>query len=254
MMLMTGPMNPSHAFAQLGQIRLSETDLNAVLKTIAHLAKDTLPGASEVSVTLVRDGKASTAAFTGDVALQLDEAQYEAGHGPCLDASATAATLFVPHTAHECRWPHWAARAAERGVNSSLSIGLPIEEVATGALNIYASEPAAFDDDTIVLAEKFAGYAAIALANAHLYDATATLAQQLQTAMESRAVIEQAKGVIMAARRCTADEAFSILRRLSQDSNRKLRDVAASIVQQAAGGVGTHHTRGERVAVPAGRD
>jgi GAF domain-containing protein len=233
MMLMTEPMNPSEAFARLGQIKLSDTDLNAVLKTIADLAKGTLPGASEVSITLVRDGKAYTAAFTGDLAVQLDEAQYETGHGPCLDASATSATLGVTDTADECRWPQWAARAAESGVNSSLSIGLPIEEVVTGALNIYAAKPAAFDDDTIVLAQKFAGYAAIALANAHLYDASVTLAQQLQTAMESRAVIEQAKGIIMAARRCTANEAFTILRRLSQDSNRKLRDVAASLVQQA---------------------
>jgi GAF domain-containing protein len=116
--------------------------------------------------------------------------------------------------------------------HGSLSIGLPVERLVTGALNIYATEPAAFNDDTITLAHKFVGYAAIALANAHLYDTTATLAQQLQTAMDSRAVIEQAKGIIMAAHRCTADEAFTILSRSSQDSNRKLRDVATSIVQQ----------------------
>jgi GAF domain-containing protein len=231
---MTEPMNPTEAFAQLGQIKLSDTDLNAVLRTIADLANHTLPGAREVSVTLIRDDRAYTAAYTGDLALQLDESQYETGQGRCLDASAAAATVCVPDTADDCRWPLWAARAVERGVNSSLSIGLPIAEIVTGALNIYATEPAAFDDDSIVLAERFAGYAAIALANAHLYDATATLAQQLQTAMESRAVIEQAKGIIMAARRCTADEAFTILSKLSQDSNRKLRDVAVSLVQQAA--------------------
>jgi GAF domain-containing protein len=234
MMLMIEPMDPTQAFAQLGQIKLGDTDLNAVLKMIADLAKRTLPGAREVSVTLVRDSKAHTAVFTGELALDLDESQYESGHGPCLDASVTAATLSVPHTAHESRWPQWAARAAERGVNSSLSIGLPIGEVVTGALNVYAIEPAAFDDDAIVLGQRFAGYAAVALANAHMYDAAATLAEQLQAAMDSRAAIEQAKGIIMAARRCTADEAFTILSKLSQDSNRKLRHVAASLVHQAA--------------------
>jgi len=84
--------------------------------------------------------------------------------------------------------------------------------------------------------QTFAGYAAVALANAHLYDTTANLAQQMQAAMDSRAVIEQAKGIIMGDRRCTADEAFAILTRLSQDSNRKLRDIAAALVDRAAEG------------------
>ena len=119
------------------------------------------------------------------------------------------------------------------GAGSSLSIGLPIEDQVIGALNVYAEKVYAFDDDAIVLAQTFAGYAAVALANAHLYDTTATLAQQMQAAMESRAVIEQAKGIIMGERRCTADEAFAILTKVSQDSNRKLRDVAAALVARA---------------------
>jgi AmiR/NasT family two-component response regulator len=74
----------------------------------------------------------------------------------------------------------------------------------------------------------------VALANAHLYDSTATLARHMQTAMESRAVIEQAKGIVMGERRCTAEEAFAVLVKVSQDSNRKLRDVAAALVERAA--------------------
>ena len=104
----------------------------------------------------------------------------------------------------------------------------------SGALNVYATKPDNFDQDAIILAQTFAGYAAVALANAHLYDVTATLAQHMQAAMANRAVIEQAKGIIMGDRRCTADEAFRILSKLSQDSNRKLRDVAAALVARAA--------------------
>jgi GAF domain-containing protein len=230
------PLDPSAAFAQLGRIKLSDTDLNGVLQTIAGLAKRTIPGASEVSVTLIHGKGAYTAAFTGDLALNLDESQYEAGHGPCLDASAATATMSVPEMTRETRWPQWTARARDLGVNSSLSIGLPVQDTVTGALNIYATKPDAFDDDAIVLGQTFAGYAAVALANAHLYDTTASLAQQMQAAMDSRAVIEQAKGIIMAERRCTADQAFSILTKLSQDTNRKLRDVAAALVAGAAEG------------------
>jgi GAF domain-containing protein len=223
-------MDPTDAFGQLSRIKLSDTDLNGVLHTIATLAKRTIPGAAEVSVTLVRDRKAHTAAFTGELAVNLDESQYETGHGPCLDAAATAATVSVPEIANETRWPRWTPRALEGGALSSLSIGLPIHEKVTGALNIYATKPEAFDDDSVVLGQTFASYAAVALANAHLYDATATLAQQLQAAMESRAVIEQAKGIVMGDRRCSADEAFQILTKISQDSNRKLRDVATALV------------------------
>jgi GAF domain-containing protein len=227
------PMDPNEAFAQLGRIKLSESDLNAVLDTIADLAKHTIPGASEVSVTLVRNKAPQTAAFTGDLALAMDESQYESGYGPCLEASAEAATVSVPDMADENRWPRWSANAVENGVNSSLSIGLPVQETVAGALNIYSTKPDAFDNDAVLLAQTFSGYAAVALANAHLYDVTATLAQQLQAAMESRAVIEQAKGIIMGDRRCTADEAFAILSKLSQDSNRKVRDVATSLVEEA---------------------
>jgi GAF domain-containing protein len=227
------PLDPIEAFAELGRIRLGEADIDAVLQRIADLAKRTVPGAEEVSVTLVRSSTAQTAAFTGDLARHLDESQYERGHGPCLDASASAASLSLPDMRSESRWPDFAARALAVGCRSSLSIGLPAQDAVSGALNVYAVETAAFDDDAIVLAQTFGGYAAVALANAHLYDTQATLARQMQAAMESRAVIEQAKGIIMGGRRCSPDEAFRILSKLSQESNRKLRDVAAALVASA---------------------
>ncbi|GIF17184.1 GAF and ANTAR domain-containing protein [Actinoplanes teichomyceticus] len=228
------PMDPNEAFAELGRIRLADVDIDTLLDKIAQLAKHTIPGAAEVSVTLLRGDNAHTAAFTGELARNLDEVQYERGHGPCLDASTGTASLSVPDTSSEDRWSDWARDAQQAGALSSLSIGLPVQEKITGALNIYATKPHAFDDDAIALAQTFAGFAAVGLANAHLYDTQATLASHMQKAMESRAVIEQAKGIIMGQRRCTAPEAFAILTKLSQDSNRKLRDVATALVDKAA--------------------
>ena len=227
-------LDPLDAFGRLGRLKLAETDLKGVLDEVAHLAKRTIPGAEEVSVTLVSRKKAYTAAYTGQLAMDLDEMQYDQGHGPCLDASAGAATLSLADMSTEDRWPDWAARALQAGARSSLSIGLPMHEQVTGALNVYATEPQAFDEDAIILGQTFAGYAAVALINAHLYDAQASLAQQMQAAMQSRAVIEQAKGIIMGSRHCTADEAFAILTRLSQDTNRKLREVATALVASAS--------------------
>jgi GAF domain-containing protein len=222
--------DPIEAFAELGRINLAENDLPQVLSRVSELAKRTIPGASEVSVTLLQDSRASTAAYTGELALHLDEQQYEQGYGPCLEAAQAGVTLQIVDMAAEERWPAYVPCALERGARSSLSVGLPIQHAVTGALNIYATEPNAFDVESVALAENFAGYAAVALANAHLYSTTAALAEQMQQAMASRAAIEQAKGVLIAQTGCTPDQAFDLLSRRSQNANRKLRDVAAQIV------------------------
>jgi GAF domain-containing protein len=228
------PMDPADAFARLGRIKLSVTDLDGVFQQIADLAKRTIPGVSEASVSVVSAKGPSTPAFTGDLALALDESQYELGHGPCLDAASSTTVQAVTDMTTESRWPDWTSRARQAGAHSSLSIGLPVHEAVTGALNLYATESGAFDDDAVTLAQTFAGYAAVAMANAYLYDAKTTLAQHMEAAMTNRAVIEQAKGIIMGDRRCTPDEAFAILTKISQDTNRKVRDVAAALVARAA--------------------
>jgi GAF domain-containing protein len=227
------PIDATDAFSELGRIKLSDTDLVGVLGRIAELAKQTLRDAAEVSVTLIRPTGPQTAAFTGQLAIELDEYQYEQGHGPCLSAAQKGDTFVITDMATETRWPDWTPRALRAGAGSSLSIGLPIKESVNGALNVYSTKVGAFDEDTVLLAQTFVGYALVALANAHLYDTTANLASNLQAAMDSRAIIEQAKGIIMGERRCSSVEAFAILAKLSSDSNRKLRDVATALVESA---------------------
>ena len=230
------PLEPAEALVELGRIRLGESGLEEVLSQIAALARRTVPGVEEASVTLLRGDTPQSLAYTSELARELDEWQYEQGRGPCLDASVSGDALVLPDLDTEERWPVWAAHARERGVASSLSVGLPIQEAVVGTLNVYATRPRAFDAEGVALAKTFAAYAAVALANAHLYESTATLARQMQTAMESRAVIEQAKGIIMGDRRCTSDEAFALLAKISQDTNRKVRDVAEALVERASRG------------------
>jgi GAF domain-containing protein len=236
--MMHDPADPLAAVTELGHVKLNETSLDDVLNRVADAAQRTVPGAADVSITLVRSRGPYTAAYTGELALALDERQYEHQRGPCLQAAAEHRTISVPDTATDARWAGWAQRAAAAGAGSVLSVGLPILQDVSGALNIYGRKPAAFDDDAVTLAKSFARYAAVALANAYAYHGAADLARQMQEAMDSRAVIEQAKGIIMAEQRCSPDEAFAVLTRISQDSNRKVRDVAASLVtdvQQAPG-------------------
>ena len=221
------------AFAELGRISLAEHDLGQVLTRVAELAKRVISGAAEVSVTLVAGGLAGTAAYTGNLALSLDERQYDAGYGPCLDAAAKETVHLIADMAAETRWPAFTADALRHGAHSSLSVGIPVHETVTGAINIYADQAEVFDDEAVELARTFAGYAAVAMANANLYSTTAALAEQMTRAMASRAVIEQAKGILIAQRQLSPEAAFDVLSRASQTANRKLRDIAQAIVDKA---------------------
>jgi GAF domain-containing protein len=230
------PRDPLVAFAELGRVKLGESDLQAVLGRVAELARQTLPGMAGASVTLVESDGAFTAAFSGQLALDLDETQYRDGFGPCLEVAQSAGTVTVPDMAAETRWPAFAHQALAAGVHSSLSVALPLQEAVVGALNIYARQPAVFDQDAIEVARTFAGYAAVAIANVRLYQSTATLAEDMRRAMETRAVIEQAKGILVAQQHCTPEQAFELLTRLSQTTHRKLRDCAADLVTSTAKG------------------
>jgi len=231
------------AFAQLSSIVLGDEPLPAILERLVHIARQVLPLDVEASITLLSRDEATTVASTDAVAEKLDERQYDDERGPCLDAAQAGERILIPDMRHESRWPRFAASATDVGVLSSLSTPLPIQRQVMGALNFYAPVPDAFSDETIELAEMFATHAAVAVANAHLYETTAALAEQMKQAMATRAVIEQAKGIIMRDRGCTADEAFDTLAQMSQQSHTKLRDVAQKLVDQVGRGSRRPHRR-----------
>ena len=227
------PAQPQDAFEELGRVTLADNSIDTVMDKVAALTKRTIAGAAEVSVTFVQRGKATTVATTGPLALLLDERQYDRGYGPCLDSIAGGQPLLIADMATETRWPDFAAAARKQGAGSSLSIPVPVQREVSAALNIYSTKPNAFDGSAVELASTFAAYAGVALANMHLYEAQGKVAEQLQTAMASRAVIEQAKGILMGQRGCSAEQAFDILVKLSQETNRKLREVAQALVDEA---------------------
>ncbi|SHN14377.1 GAF and ANTAR domain-containing protein [Cryptosporangium aurantiacum] len=227
------PAAAAAGIAELGRIALADLSLEQVLERVGTLARDVIPGVTEASVTLIVNDRPSTAAFTGPLALELDERQYRHGYGPCLDAARGGEIMLIPDMAAETRWPHYCPEALSRGARSGLSVPLPIQEHVLGALNLYGDTPNAFSPETVDVPVLFASYAAVAVANAHLYATTAELAEGMRQAMVSRAVIEQAKGILMGQRGCSAEEAFNQLTALSQHTNRKLRDVAAGLVARA---------------------
>jgi GAF domain-containing protein len=220
------------AFEELGQMSFAEHSLQSLIQQVTDLAAQVLPGDAATSVTIVEEDRGPrTVAASGPDALDLDFAQYEVRSGPCLEAAATGRPVEIRDTAQEARWPHFAQRAAQQGFRSVFSIPLPVQELVAGSLNVYARLLVATDGPTHALASRFASYAVVPVSNMYLYETVVERAGHLQAALDSRGVIDQAKGILMERFKLTADQAFEALTRVSMESNLKVRDVAERFVQ-----------------------
>jgi GAF domain-containing protein len=230
------PDYPDHlteGIAELSRLLVNEEALDDTLHRVADLACRNIGGADLAGVTLLRDGKPTTAVFTDPASPEMDSAQYDTGVGPCLDAWRHQQVFRIDSTADDGQWPAFSQAAADHGIQSTISLPLAVRGNGIGALNLYSKQPAAFSDEDEQVGSLFADQASVALTNAQLYDSAYRLTQQLQEALTSRAVIDQAKGILMGQRGMGVDEAFAVLRTTSQRENRKLRDIAQELVDRA---------------------
>ena len=218
------------ALEQLGSLTLREHSMETLLQRVVELTKLVMPSRTEASILLMEGDRPTTPVFTGKLALDCDEIQFGRGHGPCMHAATSGELTEVPDTRTETRWRDYMDGAVEHGALSSLSVPLPIAEGLSGALNIYAREANAFDDEARSAAQSFVPYAGVAVANMQAYQNARDMADNLQMALESRAVIDQAKGILMERFKLTADMAFQVLARHSMQRNTKLRVVAEELV------------------------
>ena len=217
------------ALVTVTDLLLTEVETRALMDRMVGVAAQVLPAVAAASVT-VRDGDVgSTLAASHDAALLVDQAQYDGDDGPCLRALRTGEEVHVTELA-TAEWPIVAEAAARAELRSSLSVPMRNGELL-GVLNLYGAHPGSFADEAArANARIFARYAAtIGVAHTRFHHAVAEV-EQLHQALESRAVIEQAKGMIMLRERCNADDAFQLLVRTSQHSHLKLRDIASSLV------------------------
>jgi GAF domain-containing protein len=216
--------------ADLLALLASGGDLNEFLGDLVHLAVRQTPGARACGLTLARSDGAVTVSCTGPLAEQADERQYQLDDGPCLEAMREGAVVRVEDMLGEQRWDDYPTLAAQVGVRSSLSLPLNVDGRSRGALNLYSTEPSAFGPADEAVAARWAGQAAGALAVALRIADGDEKAEQLRGGLDTRTVIGQAVGLLMAQERCTAEQAFALLKHSSQRRNVKLRDVAAGLV------------------------
>ncbi len=214
----------------------------------------TLGGDLSCGITLRRDHRAVTVTSSDERAAQVDEVQYAHDNGPCLTSINTGEIVSVGDLIEDDRWGAYRSAALAHGVRSSLSLPLRSDGTVIGALNIYASQVHALDQEDQHRAVQFATEASRALTLALRIAERTEMSAQLQEALASRAVIDQALGIVMAQRRCTADEAFDTLRTVSQNSNVKVRDVAARLVASVSGqpaSTAARFTRGPASKLPS---
>lgn len=211
--------------------------MGETLLHVSQITTDAMQSAEMAGITLLgEDGKPKTAVFTDAEAPEIDSSQYDSGRGPCLDAWRNKQVVRIDDmTAAQERYPEFSKVAAAHGVQSTLSLPLVAGERGVGALNLYARVPRGFAAEDEAVGVELAATASIVLANANDYWEASQLSEQLTQAMRSRAVIEQAKGMLMAqSPSLTPDDAFDLLRRASQRENVKLREIAQRIVDRKA--------------------
>ena len=223
-----------------GYVAGTET-LEDTLNRVSELGIEALDGADMTGITLLEGDRATTAVFSDPTSPEIDSVQYATGKGPCLDASRRQQIFRIDSTTDDQRWVEFCEAAAAKEIYSVLSCPLSVNGKGLGALNFYSRTPGAFSDDDEELGSLFARQASVALANASAFWGATALAEQLKEALTSRAVIDQAKGIIMGAQGCSADEAFDVLRRASQRENTKLSDIAQGIVERVQSRVKERH-------------
>jgi ANTAR domain len=205
------------------------------LSRLASLAVGQVPGCSAAHATVWRDGEVLSSAATHPDAVALADLELGAGGGPLTTAAQEARVVYCPDTLTEDRWPQWAAQALARGVRSSVHLVRRLPP-ATLVLALFGVRPAGLDPDTVPAAELLAGFGGMALANTMAYGEAQRTATHLRDSVAARAVTDQAKGVLMHALGCSADEALAIMRRESQQRHVKVTEVAARVIATHGGG------------------
>lgn len=211
-------------FSALARELQAQPDPQRLLEDVVQAAVRLIPGCDEGSISVVLGRRTVTSeAASGELPRTIDALQAETGQGPCMDAAYKQVTVRVADMTTETRWPLFASRAAEAGAVGMLSIQLYVEGDDIGALNLYSHKAGAFTDESEHIGLLFAAHAATAYMGAR--DRSGLMAT-----VTTRNLIGQAQGILMERYRVTADQAFALLSKASQDNNFKLRDMADRLV------------------------
>jgi GAF domain-containing protein len=215
--------------AELARAAASPRSVDEVLSDVTETAKELIPGVDTAGVLLVgRNGKYESLAGTSELPHTLDDLQMKFDEGPCVQAAIDDLIVRTDDFRTEKRWPKYSPAVVELGVLSGLSVKLYTADRTAGALNMFSFEANSFDGEDETIATVLAAHAAAAIL-------ASRQGEQLQSALTTRDRIGQAKGIIMERYNVDDVAAFEMLRRLSQDSNVRLADVAQRVIDTRSG-------------------
>jgi GAF domain-containing protein len=223
---MTPPQNYDLAqrMAELARAVAAPRSVEEVLADVTAAAVELIPGTDTAGVLLIaKGGKFESLAGTSNLTYQLDDLQMKYKEGPCVEAAVDELIVRTDDFREEQRWPRYSAAVVEIGVLSGLSFKLYTSDRTAGALNLFAFKPNAFDAEAESIGAVLAAHAAAAIL-------ASRQGQQLESALSTRDRIGQAKGIIMERYGVDDVRAFDMLRRLSQDGNTKLIDIAQRVI------------------------
>jgi GAF domain-containing protein len=219
-----GNFDLARRMAELARAAAAPRSVEEVLSDVTATAKELIPGTDTAGVLLIgKGGKFDSVAGTDDLPHRLDELQMLFNEGPCVEAALDELIVRTEDFRNEERWPKYSAAAAEIGVLSGLSFKLYTADRTAGALNLFAFEPHAFDAEDETTGVVLAAHAAAAIL-------ASRQGEQLESALSTRDRIGQAKGIIMERFGVDDLQAFEMLRKLSQDGNTRLIDVAQRVI------------------------
>ncbi len=212
-------------FARLARLLDAGADVPTTIDEMTLQACEAL-ACDYACITLKHPGgRLETVGATHELVVTADQWQYELGEGPCVEAVWGHESFLANDLASDERWPRWGGKAAELGLRSILSVRLFAQKRTYGALNLYGTRVRQYTPDDLETAQIFAAHAGLALF-------TALQQQNLEKAIDARHLTGQAQGILMERFAISADAAFNVLRRYSQQHNTKLRDVAQHLVEQ----------------------
>ena len=218
------------AVNSLGELRFEGQTIDCIVGHIGRLAVQTMDGWDAAAATLVAGNKVATYGATDERVNPPDQAQYDSDKGPCVDALKSGEVQYFDGTTVEPRWRQFAETAADCDIYSTLSFPLTLDDQVMGALNLYSKERDAIRPGHREEGSLFAAQAAVSIANTQAYLAKEAQVGQLEEGLQTRTMIGQATGLLMAQEGLTSDEAFQKLVHVSQNANIKLRDIAQRYV------------------------
>jgi GAF domain-containing protein len=216
--------------AELARTAAAPRTVEDVLSDVTSAALELVPGADTAGVLLIgKGGKWDSVGGTSDLSHLLDELQMKFNEGPCVEAALDEVIVRTEDFRSEGRWPKYSRAVVELGVLSGVSFKLYTANRTAGALNLFAFKPNAFDGEAETIGTVLASHAAAAIL-------ASREGEELQSALSTRDRIGQAKGIIMERYNVDDVRAFEILRRLSQDSNTRLAEIAQRVIETRGAG------------------